>query len=109
MTVVKINALQVPADTGDELARRFEHRAGLVDRAPGFEGFELLKPTDGRETWLVVTRWADEASYEAWSESREQQKAHDAAAGAERRAPVATGAELWSFVRVGGAEPASGA
>ena len=66
MTVVKINAITVPADSGDELAHRFAKRAGAVDGADGFEGFELLKPTDGRTQWLVVTRWRDEASFEAW-------------------------------------------
>ena len=60
MTVVRINAITVPADSGDELARRFAARAGAVDNQDGFEGFELLKPTDGRTTWLVVTRWRDE-------------------------------------------------
>src|ERR1700721_978537 len=48
MTVVRINAITVPADSGDELARRFAARAGAVDNQDGFEGFELLKPTDGR-------------------------------------------------------------
>ncbi|HVT69954.1 MAG TPA: antibiotic biosynthesis monooxygenase, partial [Trebonia sp.] len=50
MTVVKINAITVPADSGDELARRFAARAGAVDDQPGFLGFELLKPTDDRTT-----------------------------------------------------------
>ena len=40
MTVVKINAITVPADSGDELARRFAARAGAVDNQDGFEGFE---------------------------------------------------------------------
>ena len=42
MTVIKINAITVPADSGDELARRFANRAGAVDGQDGFEGFELL-------------------------------------------------------------------
>ena len=66
MTVVRINAITVPADSGDELARRFAARAGAVDNQDGFEGFELLKPTDGRTTWLVVTRWRDEEAFQAW-------------------------------------------
>ena len=53
MTVVRINAITVPADSGDELARRFAARAGAVDNQDGFEGFELLKPTDGRTTWQI--------------------------------------------------------
>ena len=58
MTVIKINAITVPANSGDELAHRFAARAGAVDNADGFEGFELLKPTDGRKQWLVVTAGA---------------------------------------------------
>jgi heme oxygenase (mycobilin-producing) len=69
MTVIKINALTVPSEMGDEVARRFAARAGAVDGQEGFEGFELLKPTDDRTTWLVVTRWRDEASFEAWRTS----------------------------------------
>ena len=30
-TVIKINAITVPEDAGDELARRFAARAGAVD------------------------------------------------------------------------------
>ncbi|TAK69447.1 MAG: antibiotic biosynthesis monooxygenase [Actinomycetota bacterium] len=66
MTIVKINVITVPADSGDELARRFAARAGAVDDQDGFEGFELLQPTDERTTWLVVTRWRDEAAFQAW-------------------------------------------
>src|SRR5918996_230539 len=69
MTVVKINAITVPEDSGDELGRRFAARAGAVDNQEGFEGFELLKPTDGRTTWLVVPRWRDEESFQAWVNS----------------------------------------
>ena len=66
MSIIRINAITVPAEAGDELAHRFAARAGAVDGADGFEGFELLKPTDGRTQWLVVTRWRDEASFDAW-------------------------------------------
>ena len=66
MTVIKINAITVPRESGDELAQRFAARAGAVDDADGFEGFELLKPTDDREQWLVITRWRDEESFQAW-------------------------------------------
>ncbi|WP_447925922.1 antibiotic biosynthesis monooxygenase family protein [Georgenia muralis] len=66
MSIVKINAITVPPDSGDELATRFAARAGAVEGVDGFLGFELLRPTDGRHTWLVVTRWRDEATYEAW-------------------------------------------
>jgi heme-degrading monooxygenase HmoA len=69
MTVIKINALTVPQGPGDELARRFAARAGAVDGQDGFEAFELLRPTDGRDQWLVVTRWPDEACFQSWASS----------------------------------------
>ena len=56
VTIIKINAITVAADSGDELAKRFAKRAGAVDDQDGFEGFELLQPTDDRTTWLVVAR-----------------------------------------------------
>src|SRR5215470_384860 len=36
MSVVKINAITVPAESEDELARRFAARAGAVDDQDGF-------------------------------------------------------------------------
>ncbi|WP_127130215.1 antibiotic biosynthesis monooxygenase [Georgenia sp. SYP-B2076] len=125
MSIVKINAITVPADSGDELAKRFAARAGVVDGVDGFEGFELLQPTDGRTTWLVVTRWRDEASYDAWVGSASFAAGHgggDAGgAGAHgagesggahgtgdapRQRPVGVSAELWSFDVAGGSAPA---
>lgn len=38
MTIIKINAITVPGDSGDGLARRFAARAGAVDGQAGFEG-----------------------------------------------------------------------
>lgn len=73
MTVIKINAITVPADSGDTLAQRFAARAGAVDGQDGFEGFELLKPTDDRTTWLVITRWRDDESFNVGEQPRVRQ------------------------------------
>jgi heme oxygenase (mycobilin-producing) len=105
MTVVKINAITVPADSGDELARRFAARAGAVDSQDGFEGFELLKPADGRTTWLVVTRWRDDESFKAWVNSPAFGHGHRSAAeraGGEAPHPVGISSELWSYEIAGG-------
>ncbi len=98
MTVIKINAITVASDSGDELARRFAARAGAVDNQPGFEGFELMKPTDDRTTWLVVTRWRDEAAFDAWLSSPSFAHGHQGAAKpAAHGGPVSTHSELWSY------------
>ena len=92
MTVVKINAITVPPDGGDELARRFAARAGAVDNQDGFEGFELLRPTDDRTTWLVVTRWRDESAFQAWVTSPAFGHGHRQAAEAAAQAHAAASA-----------------
>lgn len=108
MTVIKINAITVPAGGGDELARRFAERAGAVDGQAGFEGFELLRPTDGRDQWLVVTRWRDGDAFDAWVASPAFAHGH---AGANRPAPdgapVSVGSELWSYEVAGGSSDTS--
>ena len=41
MSIVKINAITVPAERADQLAARFAARAGQVDTSDGFEEFQL--------------------------------------------------------------------
>ena len=98
MSVIRINAITVPEGGGEELARRFAQRAGAVDSAEGFEGFELLRPSDDRQTWLVVTRWRDAEAFQAWVASPAFAHGHRGASseGADRP-PVAAHSELWSY------------
>jgi heme-degrading monooxygenase HmoA len=91
MAVVKINAIEVPAGDAAELERRFAARRRAVEDAPGFLGFELLRPVAGETRYFVYTRWADEESYQAWAGG-----AARAAHGGGGR-PVATGANLLEF------------
>ena len=104
VTIIKINAITVAPDSGDELAERFAKRAGAVDGQDGFEGFELLKPTDDRTTWLVVTRWRDEAAFDAWVSSPSFGAGHQRPAEGSDAAPKPVGmsSELWSYVVAGG-------
>jgi heme oxygenase (mycobilin-producing) len=83
MSVVKINVLSVPEGRGEVLEQRFASRAGEVEKVDGFESFELLRPTEGFDRYLVVTRWRDEESFEAWLNSQAFQKGHARAGGAE--------------------------
>ena len=103
MTVIKINAITVAPDSGDELARRFAARAGAVDDQDGFEGFELLKPTDDRTTWLVVTRWRDDEAFQAWVSSPAFGAGHKSEGeGQPQSKPVGVSSELWSYEIAGG-------
>lgn len=101
MTIIKINAITVPTEAGDEVVQRFATRVGAVDGADGFEGFELLRPDDDRTTWLVVTRWRDDASFEAWKASPQFAEGHrEAMKGGPPPKSLGLTAELWSYVPV---------
>jgi heme oxygenase (mycobilin-producing) len=109
MSVVKINVLTVPPAMRDTLEQRFAARAGMVDKADGFEYFELLRPVEGTDSYLVYTRWRSEEDFQAWQSSQAFAGGHAGAGGPSGggqsgggqsgggQAPAATGAQLWSF------------
>ncbi|MEO3781469.1 antibiotic biosynthesis monooxygenase family protein [Micromonospora sp. B11E3] len=66
MSVVRMNVLKVPPDKRAEVERLYAERPRLVETVEGFEWFELLRPTDGTENYLVYTRWRTEADFERW-------------------------------------------
>ena len=99
MSVVKINAIEVPPGAGPELEQRFAARAGMVDQQPGFEEFMLLRPTAGEERYFVLTRWESEEAFQNWRNGQTFQHGHGQG-GAESEAPrppVSTGASLLEF------------
>lgn len=112
MSVVKINALTVPVGRRDELEARFAARAGMVDQAPGFERFQLLRPTDADGRYFVLTQWDSEESFQAWMASRAFGQGHADTTGGDRggdrddeqgqpgpeaRRPAASDASLLAF------------
>lgn len=94
MSVVRVNAITVPHDRADEMVARFAARAGEVAKMPGFEAFELLRPTDGREVFLVYTRWRSDEDFENWVNSEAFQHGHRAHSS---QGPVGTASEVWAF------------
>jgi len=91
MAVVKINAIEVPDGAGPELEKRFAARRRAVEGAPGFLGFELLRPVAGERRYFVYTKWESEEAFQAWAAG----PAREAHGGQGR--PVATGASLLEF------------
>ncbi|CAB4997458.1 unannotated protein [freshwater metagenome] len=124
MTVVKINAISVPEGAGPELEKRFAARAGAVENSPGFEGFQLLRPTEGGDRYFVMTWWESEDAFQGWMNSQDFAKGHanaggppaggppaggPPAGGPEGQRPVSTGAELLAFELVERVNPPSSA
>lgn len=94
MSVVKINAITVAPERMPEFTERFAKRAGRVESAEGFEGFELLGPNDGRTVCLVLTRWRSEEDFQAWMKSADFSAGHSQHS---ERGPVGSASEVWSF------------
>lgn len=134
MSVVKINALNIPPQAGEEVVKRFSARLGELSKVDGFEGFELLKPTaDNEPRWFVYSRWRDEAAFQAWRNSDTFAQGHAGAnagppagaagghpggghpgggpggghpGGPPQGGPLASGSELLEFEVTVSAEPA---
>lgn len=103
MSVVKINALTVSQEMRETLERRFAARAGVVDSSDGFEWFELLRPVEGTDQYLVYTRWRSEEDYQRWASTSMRASHGDAGGGdgagdgAPKPRPAASDSALWSF------------
>ena len=104
MSVVKINAINVAEGRGAELEERFAKRAAEVESMPGFEGFELLRPTGGETRYFVYTRWESEEAFRGWVESPAFTRGH-AQLAKQNGGAVAHGAALLAFEVVQKVEP----
>lgn len=105
MSIVKINVLTVPEEQRETLEKRFAARAGTVENSDGFEWFELLRPVEGTDTYLVYTRWQDEESFQKWMSGMAQASHGGGGEGGERPRPAASGSTLWTFDVVQQAAP----
>ncbi|MEU8540993.1 antibiotic biosynthesis monooxygenase [Streptomyces sp. NPDC048717] len=109
-SVVKINVLTVPAEQREVLEKRFVSRAGVVEGSDGFEWFELLRPLEGTDDYLVYTRWRSEEDFQNWMNGP-MKAGHQGGGqgggegGGERPKPAATGSTVWSFEVVQQAAP----
>ncbi|MDU0968776.1 MAG: antibiotic biosynthesis monooxygenase family protein [Actinomycetaceae bacterium] len=101
MSIVKINEITVPAGGGDQITQRFQRNAATMEGIDGFEGFELLRPTDDSDVWMVVTHWRDEDAYQGWLTGPAFAAAHGHKAGEapspHRPKPTGTSSRVRAF------------
>jgi heme oxygenase (staphylobilin-producing) len=74
---VAINRLKMPAEYGSHLEQAFEKNASGMAGVAGFVSFDLMRAEAGGE-YLVVTRWEDKPSFEAWRAGDAFSQAHGA-------------------------------
>jgi heme-degrading monooxygenase HmoA len=94
MAYVVMNVIDVPVDRKDEFEQRFAARAARVKDSPGFEAFELLKPSDENTRYIVYTRWATKGDFDAWLRSPAFAEGHRQHS---TKGPVAPTSETWAF------------
>ena len=90
---VAINRLRVPAEYAGRLEEGF-NRAGGMDGVAGLLSFDLLRAEGGGE-YLVLTRWEDKPSFEAWRQGDAFQRAH---ASTNPNSPVRSELALYDVV-----------
>ena len=73
--IVVSNRIQVAKGHEKEFEERFQGRAGLVEKMPGFIRLEILKPIKS-DYYVVHTYWENADAFHAWSESPEFKEAH---------------------------------
>ena len=73
---VSVSRLRVPPDRVDELVSAFEHRAHLVDDAPGFVDLEVWRSDRDPGEVVMVSRWRDRAAFRDYMRSPEHAASH---------------------------------
>ncbi len=65
-----VNSLPVEEGAADRIVERFAESRGHVQGFPGFVSMEVLK-SEAEDEVLVVTRWQNKDSFDAWVGSEE--------------------------------------
>ena len=65
-----VNSLPVKEGAADRIVERFVESRGHVQAFPGFVSIEVFK-SDTEDEVLVLTRWQDRESFDAWVGSEE--------------------------------------
>ncbi|HSP23018.1 MAG TPA: antibiotic biosynthesis monooxygenase [Planococcus sp. (in: firmicutes)] len=69
------NNIPVTEDGRELFESRFQNRAGMVEKEPGFAAIRVLRPIDS-DTYIILTMWQDEKSFTDWQQSQAYGNAH---------------------------------
>lgn len=68
--IVAISQFRIANGLEAVVAAAFAQRCGLVDSQPGFLGLEVFTAFKDDALFYLITRWADELSFESWHNSQ---------------------------------------
>ncbi|MDE4085978.1 antibiotic biosynthesis monooxygenase [Planococcus maritimus] len=69
------NNIPVTEEGRELFESRFQNRAGLVEKEPGFAAIRILRPLDS-DTYVILTMWEDESAFTTWQSSQAYSHAH---------------------------------
>jgi len=70
------NRIYVSPDFADAFEKRFQERAALVDKMPGFVSNQVLRPVNDGDPYVVFTIWNSRQDFLHWVRSDEFVQGH---------------------------------
>lgn len=74
---VVANRVYLTAGWEDRFEERFRRRAGQVEKQGGFVRMQILRPTEDKSPYVVLTCWQSEAAFRRWVGSEDFKLAHE--------------------------------
>lgn len=74
--ILAVSRFRVVNGTEPEVRRAFEQRPRLVDDVPGFLGMETFTDSKDPSVFVLVTRWANAATFHVWHGSDAHGRSH---------------------------------
>ncbi len=72
---IVMNRFKVTPGREQDFVSAFSGRAKAIDGVPGFLALDVLKPV-GEGAFISMTRWKDQAAFEAWTNSEAFKQGH---------------------------------
>jgi heme-degrading monooxygenase HmoA len=75
---IAMNHFRVKPEATTEFEQAWRERQSFLAEVPGFKSFHLLRgpAEEGAQLYASHTEWADQAAFEAWTQSEAFRKAH---------------------------------
>ncbi len=73
---IAINYITCKEEYKERFEMLFSTRAKAIDRMPGFQKMQVLKPIDGKSEYLIISHWDTEEQFRKWTNSPEFLEGH---------------------------------
>ena len=74
--ILVCNRIPVNPEHAEAFEETFSQRSGAVDGMDGFIAFQMCKPTQEGDPYVIMTFWESHAHFEAWTTSEEFKQGH---------------------------------